>query len=85
MPKILYLPLPLMAYRRDETGRLRLVMTENERILSPLLSLEIVWTENRFKLFDPEKQEFLMTAEEAQKKVDEVQIENEHLKAEFDR
>ena len=81
----LYLPLPLMAYRRDETGRLRLVMTENERILSPLLSLEIVWTENRFKLFDPEKQEFLMTAEEAQKKVDEVQIENEHLKAELDR
>ncbi|CAN5607781.1 Uma2 family endonuclease [soil metagenome] len=81
----LYLSLPLMAYRRDETGRFRLVVTETERIFSPLLGLEIVRTENRFRLFDPEKQEFLLTAEEAQKKVDEVQIENEHLKAELDR
>ncbi|MGI8883761.1 MAG: Uma2 family endonuclease [Pyrinomonadaceae bacterium] len=81
----LYLSLPLMAYRRDETGRFRLVVTETERIFSPLLGLEIVRTENRFRLFDPEKQEFLLTAEEAQKKVDEVQLENEHLKAELDR
>lgn len=77
-PENLYLPLPLMAYRRDEMGRLRLVMTENERVLSLLLNLEIVWTENRFRLFDPAKQKFLLTAEE-------TQMENEQLKAELEK
>lgn len=71
----LYLPLPLMAYRRDETGRLRLVMTENERILSPLLQLEIVWTEKRFRLFDPANQEFLLTTEELKAELDRLKAE----------
>jgi hypothetical protein len=57
-PENLYLPLPLMAYRRDETGRLRLILTENNRILSPRLNLEIVWENERFRLFDPKAQEF---------------------------
>lgn len=74
-PENLYLPLPMLAYRRDETGRLRLVMTENERILSPLLNLEIVWTENRFRLFDPEKQEFLLTTEELKAELDRLKAE----------
>lgn len=74
-PENLYLPLPLMAYRRDETGRLRLVMTENARVLSPLLNLEIVWTENRFRLFDPEKQEFLLTTEEMKAELDRLKSE----------
>lgn len=74
-PENLYLPLPLMAYRRDETGRLRLVMTENERILSPLLHLEIVWTEGRFRLFDPENQEFLMTVEEMKAELDRLKAQ----------
>ena len=81
----LYLSLPLMAYRRDETGRLRLVIAENERILSPLLTLEIVRAENRFRLFDPARREFLLTAEEAQREAVEFQMENEQLKAELDR
>lgn len=63
-PENLYLPLPLMAYRRDETGRLRLVLTENNRVLSPRLNLEIVWENERFRLFDPMAQEFLLTTEE---------------------
>lgn len=63
-PENAYLPLPLMAYRRDETGRLRLVMTENNRVLSPRLNLEIVWENERFRLFDPTNQEFLLTTEE---------------------
>lgn len=71
----LYLPLPLMAYRRDEMGRLRLVMTENERILSPLLKLEIVWTENKFRLFDPEAQDFLLTTEELKAELDRLKDE----------
>jgi Uma2 family endonuclease len=71
----LYLSLPLMAYRRDETGRFRLVMTENERILSPLLNLEIVRTENRFRLFDPENEEFLLTTEELKAELDRLKAE----------
>ena len=63
-PENAYLPLPLMAYRRDETGRLRLVLTENNRVLSPRLNLEIVWENERFRLFDPQAQEFLLTTEE---------------------
>jgi len=63
-PENLYLPLPLMAYRRDDTGRLRLVLTENSRVLSPRLNLEIVWENERFRLFDPQAQEFLLTTEE---------------------
>lgn len=74
-PENLYLPLPLMAYRRDETGRLRLVMSENERILSPLLNLEIVWTESRFRLFDPASQEFLLTTEEMKAELDRLKEE----------
>jgi Uma2 family endonuclease len=60
-----YLPLPLMAYRRDETGRLRLV-------LSPRLDLEIVWENERFRLFDPTNQEFLLTTEELKAELDEL-------------
>jgi Uma2 family endonuclease len=71
-PENLYLPLPLMAYRRDETGRLRLVMTENHRVLSPLLRLEIVWTEGRFRLFDPANKEFLLTPEEMKAELDRL-------------
>ncbi len=78
-PENLYLPLPLMAYRRDETGRLRLVMTENERILSPLLQLEVVWTEGRFRLFDPEIQEFLLTTEELKAELDKLRAALEKI------
>ncbi len=74
-PENLYLPLPLMAYRRDEMGRLRLVMAENDRILSPLLQLEVVWTEGRFRLFDLETKEFLLTTEEMKAELDRLKAE----------
>lgn len=74
-PENLYLPLPLMIYRRDEMGRLRLVMTENDSILSPLLNLEIVWAESRFRLFNPANQEFLMTPEEMKSELDRLKDE----------
>lgn len=57
-PEREYLPLPLMAYRRQE-DRLRYVQLENDRIFSPLLNLEIIDTGKSFRLFDPQKKEFL--------------------------
>ncbi len=74
-PENAFLPLPLMAYRRDEFGRLRLVMTENNRAVSPLLKLEIVWTGEKFRLFDPQAQEFLMTTEELKAELDRLRAE----------
>ena len=71
-PENAYLPLPLMAYRQDETGRLRLVLTENNRVLSPRLNLEIVWENERFRLFDPTNQEFLLTTEELQAELEKL-------------
>ena len=71
-PENAYLPLPLMAYRRDETGRLRLALTENNRVLSPRLNLEIVWENERFRLFDPTNQEFLLTTEELQAELEKL-------------
>lgn len=74
-PENAYLPLPLMAYRRDNFGRLRLVMTEENRVLSALMNLEIVWTEGKFRLFDPNAQEFLMTTEEMKAELDRLRAE----------
>ena len=74
-PENLYLPLPLMAYRRDETGRLRLLLTKDNRILSPLLKLEIVWENKNFRLFDPKSQEFLLTTEELKVELDRLKAE----------
>ena len=65
-PEREYLPSPLMAFRREK-GRLLSVNIENNRVLSPLLNLEIVDTGNSFRLFNPESQEFLqavLTGEE---------------------
>lgn len=74
-PENAYLPLPLMAYRRDEAGRLRLVRSENDRVLSPLLNLEIVWENEEFRLFDPKAGEFLMTTEEMKTELDRLRAE----------
>ena len=57
-PEREFLPLPLMAYRRQD-DRLRYIQLEENRILSPLLNLEIVDTGKSFRLFDPETKEFL--------------------------
>lgn len=65
-PEREYLPSPLMAFRR-ENGRLLSVNTENNRVHSPLLNLEIVDTGKSFRLFNPQTNEFLqavLTGEE---------------------
>lgn len=65
-PEREFLPLPLMAYRRQD-NRLRYVQFENNRVLSPLLNLEIIDTGKSFRLFNPQTQEFLqalLTGEE---------------------
>ena len=65
-PEREFLPLPLMAYRRQD-DKLRYIQLENNRVLSPLLNLEIVDTGKSFRLFNPQTQEFLqalLTGEE---------------------
>ncbi len=57
-PEREFLPLPLMAYRRQE-GKLRYVQLESNRVFSPLLNLEIVDTGESFRLFNSDTQEFL--------------------------
>ena len=54
----IYLPLPLMAYRR-QGKRLRYMPLEEDRVFSLLLNLEIVDTGKSFRLFNPDKKEFL--------------------------
>ncbi len=65
-PERAYLPSPLMAFRR-ENGRLSTVQIESNRVLSPLLNLEIIDTGKSFRLFNPAEQKFLqaiLTGEE---------------------
>lgn len=65
-PEREYLPSSLMAFKR-ETGRLVSVNVVNNRVLSPLLNLEIVDTGKSFRLFNPQTNEFLqaiLTGEE---------------------
>ncbi|HSK73874.1 MAG TPA: Uma2 family endonuclease, partial [Pyrinomonadaceae bacterium] len=57
-PEREYLPSPLMAFHR-QNGRLLLVNIEDNRVLSPLLNLEIVDTGKSFRLFDPQEEKFL--------------------------
>ncbi len=65
-PEREYLPSPLMAFRR-ENGRLVSVNIEDNRAFSPIMNLEIIDTGKSFRLFDPERKEFLkavLTGEE---------------------
>ena len=65
-PEREYLPSPLMAFHR-QNGRLLSADVENNRVLSPLLNLEIVDTGKSFRLFNPNTNEFLqaiLTGEE---------------------
>jgi Uma2 family endonuclease len=68
-----FLPLPLMAYRR-EAGRLNFLRLPEDRVLSPRLGLEIVLSENGFRLFDPQKQEFIPTLTDAQANAEAAQL-----------
>lgn len=80
-PEFAYLPAPMMVFHR-KGERLLSVPVENERVFSPRLGLEIVRAENTFRLFNPEKREFLRTLEEAESEVERLKAEIEKLKAE---
>lgn len=80
-PEFKYLPAPIMAFHH-QGDRLLTTPVNNERILSPRLGLEIVRTENNFRLFDPGKNEFLRTLDEAESELERLRSEIERLKAE---
>ena len=86
-----YLPAPLMAFRR-ENDKLLPVQISDDKIFSPRLNLEIVRTENNFRLFNPQTEEFLLTLEEseAEKRIFKsraitAEMELELLKAEIEQ
>jgi Uma2 family endonuclease len=70
-PEYKYLPSPLFAYRL-EFGELVRQSVENKRIFSQTLGLELVDTGKDFRLFNPETKEFLKTAVELAKEVEEL-------------
>jgi Uma2 family endonuclease len=70
-----HLPEPLMAYRLDN-GVLTEIEAKDKRILSESLGLILVDTGETLRFFNPETNEFLMT-------IEEIQSENERLKAEL--
>lgn len=79
-PEFKYLPAPLLAFAL-QGERLLTVPVNNDRVLSPRLGLEIVRTENSFRLFDPNKNEFLRTLDEAESEVERLRAEIEKLKS----
>ncbi len=70
-----HLPSALMAYRLDN-GVLTEIEVGNKRILSESLGLELVDTGETLRFFNPETNEFLMTAEEMAQKLTELEKQN---------
>ena len=79
-PEYAYLSAPLMAYRR-ENDKLSPVKISDDRIFSPRLGLEIVWTENSFRLYSPNTNEFLRDLEESETEIERLKAEIKRLKA----
>lgn len=78
-PEFMFLSAPMLAYHRWE-NRLLSVNVENNRVLSPLLSLEIVRLGRDFRLFNPQTNEFLPNLTEAGEKIRKVEAENLAIK-----
>lgn len=83
-PEFAYLPAPLMAFRRQNENLVEVEVIDG-RIFSPRLNLEIVRTDNTFRLFNLQTNEFLLTLEESEEKRKQAENENEILKAEIER
>ncbi|MDQ3321585.1 MAG: Uma2 family endonuclease [Acidobacteriota bacterium] len=83
-PEFAYLPAPMMAFHRHGERLLSAPVNE-DRIFSPRLGLEIVRTENNFRLFNPKTEGFLLTLEESEQKRHKIESELERLKAEIER
>ncbi len=74
-----FLSAPLMAFHR-KGGKLVEVEITDDKVFSPRLGLEIVRTENTFRLFNPDTNEFLRTLEESENEVEKLKAEIEKLK-----
>jgi Uma2 family endonuclease len=79
-PEFAYLPAPMLAFHH-QGERLLSVPTFEDKIFSPRLGLEIVRTENNFRLFNPTANEYLRTLEEAEEELARLRAEIERLKA----
>ena len=75
---------PLMAFRLTDFVYEE-VDTENNRVFSPSLNLELVDTGETLRLFNPETNEFLMTQEELSLKQQDLEKEMSELRAEIER
>ena len=74
-----FLSAPLMAFHR-KNGKLVEAEVIDSKIFSPRLGLEIVRTENTFRLFNPSANEFLRTLEESENEIEKLKAEIEKLK-----
>ena len=83
-PEFAYLPAPILAFHREE-DRLLTVPINEGRIFSPRLGLDIVRTENDFRLFERTTGEFLRTLKEEVERSKESEAEVERLRAEIAR
>ncbi|MBC7797676.1 MAG: Uma2 family endonuclease [Pyrinomonadaceae bacterium] len=72
-PERTFLPVPFMAFQL-QNGKLSPASISDTRIFSPRLELEIVDTNETFRLFDPKTNEFLLSPQE-------LAIQNYELKA----
>lgn len=79
-PEFDFLPAPMLAFHRNGE-RLLSAPVNDGRIFSPRLGLEIVRTENNFRLFNPNTNEFLRTLEDAESELERLKAEIERLKA----
>jgi len=80
-PEFAYLPAPILAFH-SQAERLLTIPVNDGRIYSSLLGLEIVRTENKVRLFDPNANEYLRTLDESESEVERLKAENERLKSE---
>lgn len=83
-PEFAYLPAPMLAFHR-QGERLLTAPVSDDRIFSPRLGLEIVRTDNSFRLFNPQTKVFLLTLEESEEKRHQLESELERLKAKIER
>ena len=77
------LPQSLLAYHLID-DELTQIQVENRRVLSESLSLELVDTGETLKFFDVKAQKFLMTIEESQAKIEQLEKEIAELKKQND-
>ncbi|CAN5585434.1 Uma2 family endonuclease [soil metagenome] len=74
-PEYKYLPSPFIAFH-SKNYQFVSIETEQNRVFSPVLNLELVNTGETLRLFNPEAGEFLMTMEEMAQKLAELEKQN---------